>query len=164
MTVTDALLDSWDRQCRIVDAIAGRIDETNRGFKPSEDGMPLDAQLAHIHKVRLYFLENVSPEHAAGIGDSYVDGWTTPIDDLGKIKELLKASGKGVRDAVEHLLNQGVDKAGWYDNPVLYLQHMVWHDGWHVGLIVLGLRLGGQEIPENWEEEKVWGEWRTETW
>ena len=41
---------------------------------------------------------------------------------------------------------------------------MVWHDGWHVGLIFLALRLNGQEPPEEWEEPNVWGQWRTETW
>ena len=40
----------------------------------------------------------------------------------------------------------------------------IWHDGWHVGLIFLGLRLNGQEPPEEWEEPNVWGQWRTEVW
>lgn len=59
-------------------------------------------------------------------------------------------------------LGKGVTQFGWYDNPVLFIQHMVWHEGWHIGLIFLALRLAGQEIPEEWEETKVWGEWRTE--
>jgi hypothetical protein len=41
---------------------------------------------------------------------------------------------------------------------------MVWHDGWHVGLIFLALRLNGQEPREEWEEPNVWGLWRTESW
>ena len=53
---------------------------------------------------------------------------------------------------------------GCTNTAVLFLQHMVWHDGWHVGLIFLALRLNGQEPPEEWEEPNVWGQWRTETW
>ncbi len=49
-----------------------------------------------------------------------------------------------------------------YDNPVLFMQRMVWHDGWLVGSIFLGLRLSGQEPPERWKEPIVWGQWRTE--
>ncbi len=164
MDVTDALLDSWDRQCRIVEAVASRINESNRHNKPSEEGWPLDFQLAHMHKVRHYFLNNVSPEIASSLGDSFTDGWTTPIANLAEIRDLLKASGDAVRRAVEAGLRDGVGQFGWYDNPVLFLQHMVWHEGWHIGLIFLGLRLAGQEPPQEWEEKNVWDEWRTETW
>lgn len=162
MDVTAALLDSWDRQCRIVDAVASRVDENNRKAKPSEDGWPLDHQLAHIHLVRHFWLSKVAPERANALEDSFVDGWTTPIDDLPKIKALLKTSAAAVRGAVEELIKKGMEPVGGYDNPVLFLQHMIWHEGWHVGLIFLALRLAGQEPGEEWEEANVWGEWRTE--
>ena len=163
--VTEALLDSWDRQCRIVDAVMTRIDESNKHIKPSEDGMALDEQLAHMHNTRKYFLKNIAPEFATPLGRSYIDDKGTPVQDLEELKAMVRASGVAVREATAELLEKnGVAKVGFYDNPVLYLQHMVWHEGWHVGLIFLALRLAGQEPPEEWEEEKVWGEWRTETW
>lgn len=161
MDVIEALLDSWDRQCRIVDAVASRVDESNRHVKPSEDGWSLDYQLAHIHKVRHFFLTNVAPERAAELGGTYTDGWN---GDLEHMRSLLAASGAAVRQAVKDALQGELRPFGWYDNPVLFLQHMVWHEGWHVGLIFLGLRLAGQEPPHEWEEAKVWGEWRTETY
>jgi len=157
-----AVLDSWDRQCRIVKAVAGRIDESNRHAKPSEDGWPLDHQLAHIHQVRRFWLVQLDPERAAGLGKSFVGGWENPIQDLDAIKEMLDESATAVRDSVRKALEEGREKAGGYDHPVLYLQHMIWHEGWHVGLIFLALRLAGQEPSEEWEEANVWGEWRTE--
>ncbi|MBI1756622.1 MAG: DinB family protein [Fimbriimonas ginsengisoli] len=162
MDVTEALLESWDRQCRIVQAVASRVDESNRHVKPSEDGWPLYHQLAHIHNVRRYWLSQVAPERAAALGDSFVDGWKTPIQDLAAIKAMLEASGVAVREAVSEALKKGVGAVGGYDHPVLFLQHMIWHEGWHVGLMFLALRLAGQEPPEEWEESHVWGEWRTE--
>ena len=167
MDVTEALLDSWDRQCRIVEAVASLIDESNRHLKPSEDGWSLDRQLAHMHNTRKFWLSQVAPERAATLGRAYSDDQGTPIADLDAIKSHLKASGMAVREAVREGLAQGGPMAGenvTYDNPVLLLQHMVWHDGWHVGLIFLGLRLNGQEPPEEWEEPNVWGLWRTEKW
>ncbi len=164
MNVVDALLDSWDRQCRIVEAIASKVDESNRHLKPSEDGWSLDFHLAHMHSVRHYFLTNVDPERGKQLGSSFTDGLTTPISDLAEIKSLLNQSGPAVRESVKEALENGVEKFGWYDNPVLFLQHMVWHEGWHVGLITLALRLAGQEPAEEWAESKVWGEWRTEEW
>ena len=167
MDVTDALLDSWDRQCRIVDAVATLIDEGNRHVRPSEDGMALDNQLAHMHGVRKFFLSQVAPEHASGLQSAYADSEGTPLADLADIKTCLTASGAAVRAAVKDALQNGgpmASKNVVYDNPVLFLQHMVWHDGWHVGLIFLALRLNGQEPPEEWEEPNVWGLWRTESW
>jgi uncharacterized damage-inducible protein DinB len=164
MDVTEALLDSWDRQCRIVDAVATRVDETNRDVKPSEDGWPLFQQLAHIHNVRRYWLSELDKKRAEAIEDAFTDGWKTPITDLDKIKSLLKESGPIVREVVGDAIRSGKGKVGGYDNPVLYLQHMIWHEGWHVGLIFLGLRLAGQEPGDEWEEANVWGEWRTEEW
>lgn len=168
MNLTEALLDSWDRQCKIVDNVATLIDEANRHVAPSEDGWPLDKQMAHMHRVRKFFLSQVAPKHAADLGDSYADDIGTPIDDLETIKANLKASGAAVRAAVSDALEKGVSpmvgENVTYDNPVLLMQHMVWHDGWHVGLIFLGLRLNGQEPPEEWDEPYVWGLWRTESW
>src|ERR1022692_553057 len=151
MDLAEALLDSWDRQCRIVDAVASLINELNRHVKPSDDGMTLDRQLAHMHGVRRYFLSQVASKHAAGLISASADKEGTPLADLDTIKACLKASEKAVREAVREGLEKGGPMAGGnvvYDNPVLFLQHMVWHDGWHVGLIFLALRLNGQEPPE----------------
>lgn len=167
MDFAEQLLDSWDRQCRIVDAVATLIDEGNRHVKPSDDGWGLDRQLAHMHNVRRFFLSQVAPEHAARLTSASADDLGSPLADLEAIKACLQASGKAVRDAVRDGLKTGGPMASShvvYDNPIVLLQHMVWHDGWHVGLIFLALRLNGQEPPEEWEEPNVWGQWRTETW
>jgi len=167
MDLAEQLLDSWDRQCRIVNSVVTLIDEENRHVQPSDDGMALDRQLAHMHGVRRFFLSQVSPEHAASLVSASADSEGTPLEDLEAIKASLTASGLAVREAVQAALKKGGKMAGEhvvYDNPVLFLQHMVWHDGWHVGLIFLALRLNGQEPPEEWEEPNVWGLWRTESW
>jgi uncharacterized damage-inducible protein DinB len=167
MDTSQAILESWDRQCRIVSNVGSLIDETNRNFKPSADGWGIDQHLAHMHGVRRYFLSQVAPEQAAGLVRASVGTDGTPLPDLNAIKACLEASGLAVRGAVQEAVVKGGPMAGAqvvYDNPVLFLQHMVWHEGWHIGLIFLALRLNGQEPPEEWEEPNVWGLWRTETW
>ena len=162
MDLLSALLESWDRQCRIMDAVASRVDESNRKVKPSEDGWPLDRQLAHVHAVRKGWLTQIAPERGAALGETFNADWTAPLDDLDAIKAQLKASAVAIREAMAELLTDGTGAIGGYDHPVLFLQHMVWHEGWHVGLIFLALRRAGQEPSEEWEEANVWGEWRTE--
>ena len=161
MNVTEALLESWDRQSRIVNALASLVDDSNQNFKPSEDGGDLLWQLAHIHNVRRFWLSQAAPEAAIDLPDTFTDGWQTPITDLDAIRAALEQSAVAVRKTVESSIQTGAVMKG-YDHPVMFLQHMVWHEGWHVGLLMLGLRLGGQEPTEEWEEANIWNEWRTE--
>lgn len=167
MNVADLLFESWHRQCAILDSVASLINQQNRGFKPSEDGWPIDAHLAHMHGTRCYFLSQVAPDLCEGLPSAFVEDTRTPHSDLDYIKSCLTASGQAIEVAVRRGLEPGGPLSGGhvvYDSPVLLLQHMVWHEGWHVGLIFLALRVNGQEPPEEWEERKVWGQWRTETW
>src|SRR4051812_15263003 len=148
MDVTAALLDSWDRQARIVNAVATLVNDSNKNAKPSPDGWPIYEHLAHIQLVRKYWLGQLDEARMKSLVDLYNGGWTDPIDDLAAIRRALNDSALAVREVVQKALAEGKEKVGGYDNPVLYLQHMVWHDGWHVGLIFLGLRLNGEEPPE----------------
>jgi uncharacterized damage-inducible protein DinB len=164
--ITQMLLDSWDRQCQIIDAVASLATEENRHFKPSEDGWSIDRHLAHCHNVRTFWTTQVAPKS--------VELERFGVDDAGEItatletvRSALSQSAALVREVVADGLATGEPLVGenvTYDNPVLLLQHMIWHEGWHTGLIFLALRLNGQEPPEEWEEPNVWGKWRTENW
>ena len=162
MDLSEPLLESWNRQCRILSAVGSRVDEENRKAKPSEEGWTLDRHLAHVHEVRYGWLKKVSPAHVEDLGETFLDDWETPVESLATIKAELDKSGLAIRAAMRELLAGDGAPVGGYDHPVLFLQHMIWHEGWHVGLLMLGLRLAGQEPPEEWEEARVWGEWRTE--
>lgn len=162
--LTDTLLESWDRQTQILDNVTSLITEELKGRRPDPDGMPLVEQLAHIHNTRRFWLSKTSPEHLEGYGRSYVqvgEDWE-PVQDLGELKALLKASSNAVRQATAKALQEGKTKFGSYDHPVLFLQHMLWHEGYHFALILLALRLAGVEPSEEWEETNVWGLWRVE--
>ncbi|HVL39949.1 MAG TPA: DinB family protein [Fimbriimonadaceae bacterium] len=165
MTVEEALFSSWDRQCRVIDNLLGRFRPEDLHLKPDEDGWTIAFHLAHVHGVRRFWHMNaagleepVGASLYAATGDDWAD-WV-PTYDLQTIRARLAESGALVRDWAREALAAGVTKAGNYDHPVLYLQHMIWHEGWHVGLIMLALRRGGQEPPEEWEDAHVWDLWR----
>jgi uncharacterized damage-inducible protein DinB len=161
----DTLLDSWDRQCQIIDNLFELVTEDNKQAKPSEDGMPIVEQFAHIHNTRRFWLSQTDPTFLEGYGKSYVqvadDDWQ-PVQDLAQMRSLLKASAKAVRSATEKAVRDGKAQFGGYDHPVYFLQHMVWHEGYHFALISLALRLSGNEPSEEWEGANVWGLWRVE--
>jgi uncharacterized damage-inducible protein DinB len=161
----EVLLESWDRQAKIIDNLFELVNEGNKGAKPSEDGMPIFEQFAHIHNTRRFWLSKTDPSFLEGYGKSYVqvseDDWE-PVQDLGELRALLKASARAVGGATEKAVEGGTKPFGGYDDPVFFLQHMLWHEGYHFALISLALRLAGDEPAEEWEERNVWGLWRVE--
>ena len=55
------LLDSWDRQAKIIDNLFDLVTEDLKNAKPSEDGMPIYEQFAHVHNTRRFWLSRFSP-------------------------------------------------------------------------------------------------------
>ena len=104
MDTTAALLDSWDRQARIVNAVATRVTESNKNVKPSPDGWPLYEHLAHIQLVRKFWLRELDAERSKSLVDLYNGGWSDPIDDLAMIKKALEDSAIAVGETVQKAL------------------------------------------------------------
>lgn len=165
MTPIDALFESWNRQCQIVNSLAAIITPELAELRPNQGEWNIRGHLAHISDTRRWWLSRVSPEHFERTVSSHVqvaeDDWQ-PIEDIDKIKENIEISGRVVLEAVQDLLAKNVQSVGGYDHPLLFLQHMLWHDGWHVGIIMLALRANGHEPAEEWEEANIWGRWRVE--
>lgn len=160
----ELLLESWDRQCKILMNLVGLVNESNKTSKPSPNGWAIFEQLCHVHQVRKHWVGEASKEHAVGLNDLYVkedDQWK-PLQDLTVILGQLELSEKAVRQATESALNAGITKFGPYDHPLFFMQHMIWHEGYHFSLIMLALRNVGIEPSEEWEEEHIWGLWRKE--
>ena len=56
---------------------------------------------------------------------------------------MLNDSAKAVRDAVRSRVEAGRDMDLHYDHPILLLQHMLWHEGYHHGQMKLALKVAG---------------------
>jgi hypothetical protein len=50
-----------------------------------------------------------------------------------------------------------------YDHPVLLLQHMIWHEGYHHGQIKLALKLAGRPVMDNEAGPITWDVWVNKT-
>jgi uncharacterized damage-inducible protein DinB len=161
--LASAFLESWGRNCNIVNRLAAEIDESLLDAAPSDGEWSIAFHLCHIHEVRYSWLREVSPEHAAKLGDLFIEseGDWTPTRDLPTIRAQLKLSGDVIGELTKSLIEKGAKKVGPYSHPVHFVQHMIWHDGWHYGLIALAMRRAGREPSEEWEEQNVWGIWRS---
>ena len=155
----DALLDSWDRNNTILVNLVRAIPEGGLDARPME-GSPSIAELfAHMHYVRLVFLFEDAPEFARTVPNQ---GRVVEHDPR-RIAEQLNESAKAVRDAVKGKLLAGRDMNVHYDHPILLLQHMIWHEGYHHGQIKLALKLAGRPLSDDDAGPVTWDVWLDKT-
>jgi uncharacterized damage-inducible protein DinB len=46
-----------------------------------------------------------------------------------------------------------------YDHPILLLQHMLWHEGYHHGQMKLALKVAGRPLPDKEAGPLTWRVW-----
>lgn len=133
----DVLLDSWDRNNTTVVNLLRALPQLDAR---ATAGSPSVAQLfTHIHFVRLVFIREDAPEFARELQDQE---WALERDPS-RIEELLNESATAIRELVKSTVEAGREMQVHYDHPILLLQHMIWHEGYHHGQIKVALKLGG---------------------
>ena|SRR5271165_1867675 len=154
-TLLEALLNSWDRNNTILLNLLRALPEGGLEARAME-GSPSVAELfTHIHYVRLVFVFEDAPE-CARVPPK--EEWVVERD-RGRIMQMLNDSAMAVRDAVEGRLETGRSMDLHYDHPVLLLQHMLWHEGYHHGQIKLALKLAGRPMTDKEAGPITWRVW-----
>jgi uncharacterized damage-inducible protein DinB len=158
-TVLDALLDSWDRNNAITTNLLRLVPDDAMDLTPA-DGSPSIGQLfAHLHYVRLVFVLEDAPEVARPM---LIDEWKRERD-RDRLAAMLDDSAKAVREAVEGRVKSGRAMDTHYDHPILMLQHLIWHDGYHHGQIKLALKKAGRPISDDEAGPGTWDIWMDKT-
>jgi uncharacterized damage-inducible protein DinB len=151
----EALLDSWDRNNTILVNLLRAVPEGGLAVRAME-GSPSVAELfTHIHYVWLVLVLEDAPEFARKLPE---EEWVGE-QDRERIAQMLNKSAKAVRDAVKIRVEAGRDMDLHYDHPVLLLQHLIWHEGYHHGQIKLALKLAGRPISDKEAGPVTWGVW-----
>ena len=151
----EALLDSWDRSNTILLNLLRALPEGGLEARAME-GSPSVAQLfTHIHFVRLVFVFEDAPEFARKLPE---EEWAVERDP-GRISRMLNDSAKAVREAVESRVEASRNMNLHYDHPILLLQHMLWHEGYHHGQMKLALKVAGLPMTNKEAGPLTWGVW-----
>jgi uncharacterized damage-inducible protein DinB len=155
----EALLDSWDRNNTILVNLLRALPEGGLEARPME-GSPSVAELfMHIHYVRFVFVSEDAPEFARELPK---EEWRAERDP-DRLAAMLNDSAKAVRDAVKGRVEAGRDMDLHYDHPILFLQHMIWHEGYHHGQIKLALKLTGNPMTNDKAGPVTWRVWMNKT-
>jgi len=155
----EAVLDSWDRNNTILVNLLRALPAGGLEVRAMDGGPSIAELLTHIHYVRLVFVFDDAPEFANKVPE---EEWVAERD-RGRIAEMLNESAKVVRDAVKGRLEAGREMDLHYDHPILMLQHMIWHEGYHHGQIKLALKMAGKPLSNEETGPGTWGVWMRKT-
>jgi uncharacterized damage-inducible protein DinB len=151
----EALLDSWDRNNTILVNLLRAVPEGGLDVRAIESSPSVAELFSHIHYVRLVFVLEDAPELAPNVPE---EEWVVERD-RDRMAQLLDESAKTVRDAVKGRLLAGREMDLHYDHPILMLQHLLWHEGYHHGQIKLALKIAGRPIPDDEAGPVTWALW-----
>ena len=151
----DALLDSWDRNNTILLNFLRAIPEGGLEARAMEASPSIAELFTHIHYVRLVFVFEDAPEFARDVPK---DEWVV-AHDRERIAQMLGDSARAVRDAVRGRLEAGRVMNLHYDHPILMMQHMVWHEGYHHGQMKIALKVAGLPLDDEEAGPLTWDVW-----
>jgi uncharacterized damage-inducible protein DinB len=151
----DVLLDSWDRNNTILFNLLRALPPGGLEVRATESSPSIAQLFTHIHFVRLVLVSEDAPEFA---GELPAEEWAFERDP-GRIALMLNDSASAVREAIKNTVEAGRDMQFHYDHPILLLQHMLWHEGYHHGQIKLALKLAGCPIADEEAGPLTWGVW-----
>lgn len=151
----EVLLDSWERNNSILLNLLHALPEGGLEARATESSPSIAQLFTHIHFVRLVFVLEDAPEFARNLPEAE---WLAERDP-GRIAQMLNDSAKAVRDAVKSRVETGLGMNLHYDHPILLLQHMLWHEGYHHGQMKLGLKVAGRAMTDKEAGPVTWGVW-----
>ena len=157
-SLLEILLDSWDRNNTIVVNLLRALPEGGLEARAMEGSPSVAEMFTHIHYVRLVFISEDAPQFAPEVPGEWVrEG------DPDRIAQMLNESARAVREAVRGRLESGQEMNQHYDHPILFLQHMLWHEGYHHGQIKLALKASGRPLADREIGRVTWGVWMRKT-
>jgi uncharacterized damage-inducible protein DinB len=149
------LLDSWDRNNVILTNLLHALPERGFDMRAMENSPSIGEMFGHIHYVRLVFISEDTPEFAQTLPE---EEWFIERDPA-RMEQMLNNSAKAVRDAVKSRVESNREMNLHYDHPILFLQHMIWHEGYHHGQIKLALKLTTQPMSDENAGPLTWDIW-----
>lgn len=151
----EAVLDSWDRNNQILVNLLRAIPAGGMDVRAMATSPSVAEMFAHMIYVRLVFIVEAASEWAA---PEDPEKWISESDPE-RLVVGLESSARAVRDAVNDHLLSGKPMQQHYDHPLLFLQHMIWHEGYHHGQIKLALKAAGLGFDDEQIGPLTWDLW-----
>ncbi|HEY0491886.1 MAG TPA: DinB family protein [Candidatus Dormibacteraeota bacterium] len=136
------LLDTWAIHGRIILFVLGSVDPAALAAADIK-GRSAGNQFAHLHNVRLMWLQAAMPERLQGL--EKLDAGQAA--DPSRLSQALDASGKAIADLLGRCLDSGKIK-GFKPHPIAFLGYLIAHESYHQGDIGVRLTQAGHPLSQ----------------
>ena len=155
LNLLEVLLNSWDRNNTITINLLRAVPSGGLEARASKESPSVAQMFMHMNYCRLVLVFEDAPEFAT---EPTQAEWLEERD-VNRIAQMLNESASVVREAVKSRIETGQALNLHYDHPMLLLQHMIWHEGYHHGQIKLALKLAGCAITDQEAGAGTWDIW-----
>jgi uncharacterized damage-inducible protein DinB len=147
----EQLLETWRIHDRIHRYLLDAIAEEALGDVSASKGRTVAEQIAHIHNVRLLWLQSAAPELAEGLSKIEKGGQ----GDREHLAAALTASANAIEALLKKSFASGGRIKGFKPHAVAFLGYLISHESHHRGQIVLTLKQAGHPV----DRKTLFGLW-----
>jgi uncharacterized damage-inducible protein DinB len=146
----EQLLDTWGIHARTTLYVLDNIDPVALMAKTEIKGRSVGEQFAHLHNVRLMWLQAAAPDLLEGLAKI---GKGASLD-MAQLRGALDASGRAIGDLLRSGLMTGRIKQ-FKPHPTAFLGYLVAHESFHQGDIGVRLTQSGHPL----DQKAAYGMW-----
>jgi uncharacterized damage-inducible protein DinB len=150
--MTDWILETWQLHNEINLFLLDKLPGDGLNAAAASGGRKVGEQFAHIHSVRVGWMEPSAPDLVEGL-PRFFKGIEPSLDQL---KTGLEASGKAVEGLLERSIANNRRIQGFKYSPLAWMGYLVSHESHHRGQIVLALKQSGYPLAK----EAGFGLWK----
>ncbi len=139
--MTDPILETWQINTRVILFAFDAVDDALFALPAPARGRSAVQMFAHIHDVRVLWLESgkALPDGVVKLGKQ--DGY-----DRATLRAALEASGAGIDAMVARSLETGKRIPGFKPHTTAFVGYLISHEGYHLGEIGVALREAGYPL------------------
>ena len=137
------LIETWRIHQRINLYLLDAIDEAHLADVSASKGRNVGEQLAHIHNVRLMWLQSANPALLTGLTKL---GRGVTVLSKKVLADELTASAAAIETLLSQALAPGGKIKGFKPHAVAFLGYLISHESHHRGQIALTLKQAGHPL------------------
>ena len=136
------LLETWEIHNRINLYLLDSIAPEALKSLASSKGRTVAQQFAHIHNVRLMWLEQAAPEFAAELLKIPKE----ELHDIQMLRSSIENSGLAIKSLLAKSMQSGGKVKGFKPHATAFLGYLISHESHHRGQLVLSLKQAGHPV------------------